>query len=215
MKISRTYITPAAQRLLESSEGARQAYEEVRQSILRNTNKDNKFYFNDSMKKGNGVRPVKHECYRILEEEYGWYREKPLNVLKHKYHKGGPIDVYKEYPQYEPVFKAGLEFETGNVSSAHRSANKLRLGMKYDELDISFLMMPIEYMHKFLTDRVSNYEEIEPYMEVYDEVPMIFFGFEADVYDKEFPFLPKGKDGMSDRSIRKWSDKDKKGPSKR
>lgn len=65
-------------------------------------------------------------------------------------------------------------------------------------------MMPIKNMAYFLTDRVSNYEELEPYLFLLDEMPFVVFGFDADEYSENAPLLPKGRDGMSHRTIRKW-----------
>ena len=48
---------------------------------------------------------------------------------------------------------------------------------------------------------------IEPYFLLLDEVPFIVFGFDAEEYSTDAPLLPKGKDGMSPRTIRKWQAK--------
>lgn len=85
--------------------------------------------------------------------------------------------------------------------------NKLCVGIKKGELDLAMLMMPIKKMSFYLTDRVSNYEELEPYFLLLDEVPFIVFGFDAEEYSTDAPLLPKGKDGMSPRTIRKWQAK--------
>ena len=132
------------------------------------------------------------------------YREKPLTYFHKDAQKGGPIDVYKEFITGHSFFRAGLEFETGNISSAHRSMNKLCVGIKKGELDLAMLMMPTKNMSFYLTDRVSNYEELEPYFLLLDEVPFVVFGFDAEEYSVDAPLLPKGKDGMSPRTIRKW-----------
>ncbi|WP_440669062.1 hypothetical protein [Bacillus subtilis] len=67
--------------------------------------------------------------------------------------------------------------------------------------------MPVFELSYFLTDRVSNYEELEPYFENTEGKPFIYIGFNADAFDPSVPFIPKGKDGMSNRSIKKWKDK--------
>lgn len=82
--------------------------------------------------------------------------------------------------------------------------NKLCVGIKKGELDLAMLMMPTKNMSFYLTDRVSNYEELEPYFLLLDEVPFVVFGFDAEEYSVDAPLLPKGKDGMSPRTIRKW-----------
>lgn len=177
-------------------------------SILKNVTPGHDiFILNNTEKNCNGVVPVKERCYQILENEYGWYREKPLSYFHDNAQKGGPIDVYKEFCQGGNVLYAGLEFETGNISSAHRSMNKLCIGIVKGEIAIAFLMMPIKAMSFYLTDRVSNYEELEPYFLLLDNTPFVVFGFDAEEYSTDVPLLPKGKDGMSPRTIRKWQDR--------
>lgn len=205
MKIAKLYVSEVAQSLIETNDMAAQAFEEVRSSILDNvTSGSDHFILNCTHKNCNGVVPVKERCYEILEEKFGWYREKPLTYFHKDAQKGGPIDVYKEFRKKHCIFRAGLEFETGNISSAHRSMNKLCVGIKKGELDLAMLMMPIKKMSFYLTDRVSNYEELEPYFLLLDDIPFVVFGFDAEEYSKDAPLLPKGKDGMSPRTIRKW-----------
>ena len=197
MKIAKQYVSAVAEYLIKTDVFAAQAFEEVRSSILNNITFGSDHFIN-------GVVPVKEKCYQILEEEFGWYREKPLTYFREDAQKGGPIDVYKEFVAEQSVFRAGLEFETGNISSAHRSMNKLCVGIEKGELDLAMLMMPIKKMSFYLTDRVSNYEELEPYFLLLDKVPFAVFGFDAEEYSTDAPLLPKGKDGMSPRTIRKW-----------
>lgn len=205
MIIAKQYVSSEADALFSSNGFAEEAYNEVANSIRNNVSPGrNVFILNTTRKNCNGVVPVKEECYRILEEDYNWYREKPLVYFREDAQKGGPIDVYKEFYDGNYIFRAGLEFETGNISSAHRSMNKLCVGIIKGELDLAFLMMPIKKMSFYLTDRVSNYEELEPYFVLLEDVPFVVFGFDADEYDNDAPLLAKGKDGMSPRTIRKW-----------
>lgn len=205
MIIAKQFISEVADKYMNQSMVAKQAYEEIVNAIKNNISLGhNIFILNDSSKHCNGVVPIKEECYRILENEYNWYREKPLAYFHDYAQKGGPIDVYKEFFTGPDIFKVGLEFETGNISSAHRSMNKLCVGIKQHELDFAFLMMPVKTMSFYLTDRVSNYEELEPYFLLLDNIPFVVFGFDADKYSADVPILAKGKDGMSPRTIRKW-----------
>lgn len=205
MKIAKQYMSDAAELLISKDELAAQAYKEVQFSILNNiTSGSDHFILNCTQKNCNGVVPIKDKCYQILEEQLGWYREKPLIYFSKDAQKGGPIDVYKEFVDVSRILRVGLEFETGNISSAHRSMNKLRIGIEKGELDLAMLMMPIKEMAFYLTDRISNYEELEPYFFLQDEVPFLVFGFDAEEYSKLVQPLPKGKDGMSPRTIRKW-----------
>ena len=200
MHIATVFKTTKAINLLKTSLLAKQAYEEIDVSIsnmIGNINNLEKNY--------NGVIPLKDGCYKMLEEEFLWYREKPLLTLSQS--KGGPIDVYKEFMSPFECIRVGLEFETGNISSAHRSMNKLSLGLANNELDLAVILMPVSSLSYYLTDRVSNYEELEPYFDLVKKYPFIFIGFDAEAYSDCFPALPKGKDGMSERAIHKWKDK--------
>lgn len=208
MLIAKKYISPPAYKLIQNNPLAKCAYREVENSILKNVTPGHDiFILNNTVKNCNGVVPVKEKCYQILEDDCGWYREKHLLYFRNDAQTGGPIDVYKEFYQGQNVLYAGLEFETGNISSAHRSMNKLCIGIIKKELTIAFLMMPIRAMSFYLTDRISNYEELEPYFLLLNHTPFVIFGFDAEKYSPNVPLLPKGKDGMSPRTIRKWQDR--------
>jgi len=204
MKISKVYKTESAKKLLQENQIFQQAYDEIVTSICLSVwpKDSNVFAVNNSEKNINGVVPLKERCYIELENTYNWYREKPLNVLKFEKEKGGPIDVYKEFSSTERI---GLEFETGNIGSAHRSMNKLLLGVNRGELDLAIILMPVKSLAYYLTDRITNYEELDPYFENTEGKPFIFIGFDATVYTPDVPPIPKGKDGMSKRSIKKWN----------
>lgn len=206
MNILKRFISTSAEEFICNNELARKAYDEISDSIKSIiTNGHDIFIINNSEKNCNGVVPVKELCYKKLEEEYLWYREKPLDYLYNEMGKGGPIDVYKEfYKERDNMLRVGLEFETGNISSAHRSMNKLSIGCIYKEIDFAVLILPVKRLSYYLTDRVSNYEELEPYFRLIKMFPFIIIGFDADIYSSNVPLLPKGTDGMSKRSIRKW-----------
>lgn len=209
LKIEKVYMTREAEELVNNDILFKQSYDEVVASICSSVwPMDSKtFTVNNTEKNGNGVVPVKELCYVMLENTYNWFREKPLNVLKLEKKKGGPIDVYKEFMENNDLKRVGLEFETGNISSAHRSMNKLLLGLNREEIDLAIILMPVYELSYYLTDRVSNYEELEPYFENTESKAFIYIGFNADAFNPSVPFIPKGKDGMSNRSIKKWKDK--------
>lgn len=196
MHIEEQYITNAARSLLNSNHLAAIAYNEIANAVCSMAST-----INNSEKNCNGVVPLKETCYRMLEEVYGWYRERPLDVLSEK---GGPIDVYKVFQDERNEVRVGIEFETGNISSAHRSMNKLHLGVSSSELDLAVLLMPMHRLSYYLTDRVSNYEELKPYFLLIKDIPFIMIGFDVESYSSTAVFLPKGRDGMSNRSVHKW-----------
>ncbi|AEB25482.1 MULTISPECIES: type-2 restriction enzyme BamHI [Bacillus] len=209
MEVEKEFITDEAKELLSKDKLIQQAYNEVKTSICSPiwpaTSKT--FTINNTEKNCNGVVPIKELCYTLLEDTYNWYREKPLDILKLEKKKGGPIDVYKEFIENSELKRVGMEFETGNISSAHRSMNKLLLGLKHGEIDLAIILMPIKQLAYYLTDRVTNFEELEPYFELTEGQPFIFIGFNAEAYNSNVPLIPKGSDGMSKRSIKKWKDK--------
>lgn len=196
MHIEESFITKDAQDLINNDPLAYQAFQEITDAVNSMV-----AAINNSEKNCNGVVPLKEPCYRKLEEEYGWYREKPLDILSEK---GGPIDVYKSFVDERGCFNVGIEFETGNISSAHRSMNKLKLGVHNRELHLAVLLMPMHRLSYYLTDRVSNYEELRPYFQLVSDVPFIVIGFDVESFSSDIPCLAKGRDGMSVRSIRKW-----------
>lgn len=203
MNIPSKFISAQAEDLMKNNHLAKKAYTEIEESIVFNhTDASGSFTINSSSKNCNGVVPVKEGIYERLEAHYEWFREKPLPYFEDA-QKGGPIDVYKEFGDPRNPFNVGLEFETGNISSAHRSMNKLCMGIKHGDLQMAFLIMPIKRLAYYLTDRVSNYEELAPYFSLL-EYPLVIFGFDADHYDPNAPLLAKGRDGMSKRNIRKW-----------
>lgn len=207
MKISKEFRTDAARRLLQQDRLALQAYQEVIKSIEKPVWPPGATTFTiREGKNENGVVPIKEDCYIQLEDVFDWYREKELTVLKQEKQKGGPIDVYKEFSTESNILRVGLEFETGNISSAHRSMNKIALGLSRSELDLGIILLPMKSFAYHLTDRISNFEELEPYFELMSGRPFICIGFDADKMSssEDIPYIPKGKDGMSKRSTKKW-----------
>lgn len=214
MIIAKQFLSPTAQELIRENPLALQAYNEICEAILSIITPPYPYFIiNNSEKNCNGVTPIKDPCYEKLENRYLWYRDKPLAYLHEDMKKGGPINLYKEFSEYgdsEENFNVGVEFETGNIASAHRSINKLRVGITIKELDLAMLILPIKSLSFYLTDRVANYEELEPYFIIINDLPFIVIGFDADEYSPVVPLLPKGRDGMSKRSVRKWYKKDKR-----
>lgn len=193
MKIVKEYKSTILNIVLAHEPSAMKAYNEIINAIENNSTIDDEFVLNNSRKNINGVKPVKEGILRNLENDHGWTREYALTYLSADASKGGPIDAYKSYGNN--AYKVGLEFETGNVSSVHRSINKLHIGITTGCINMGILILPVKEMAYYLTDRVANYEEIEPYLLLWSNVPFAVIGFDADAYDPNVPILSKGKDG--------------------
>lgn len=206
MHVEKQHLTYTAEQMIKISSVAKNAYDEILEAINNMVGN-----INNSQKKINSVTPIKAGLIKLLHENYQWETEHHLQVLrdnapsssddnKRKRGQGGGIDVYKEFNFQGYMFRVGIEFETGNVASVHRSLNKLSMGIQSRELDLIFLILPVFNLAQYLTDRVANYEEIEAYFPLFSEKPFIALGFEAENYSPEFPVFEKGRDGNAPKS---------------
>jgi Restriction endonuclease BamHI len=95
-----------------------------------------------------------------------------------------------------------LEWETGNISSTHRSLTRMALGLTNGALIGGMLILPTRALYNYLTDRVGNYREIEPYFPLWRSIKIDegFFGvmaIEHDTTDKNSPRIKKGTNGRA------------------
>jgi hypothetical protein len=98
---------------------------------------------------GNGVTPIKDAFIAHLRD-HGWVPER------------GRFDAHYTFPRSR-VRPFVVEWETGNVSSSHRSINRMALGMLNGEVSGGALIVPSRSLYRFLTDRIGNSQELEPY----------------------------------------------------
>jgi len=80
--------------------------------------------------------------------------------------KPGKLDAVL-YTDHGPV---ALEWETGNISSSHRALNKMVVGLLNGLLICGVLVVPSRALYRFLTDRVGNMDELEPYFDMWRSV---------------------------------------------
>lgn len=144
---------------------------------------------------GNGVKPIKNELMHELQEN-GWKLEEPLDMAILK--RPGKLDAVL-YTAYGPV---ALEWETGNISSSHRALNKMALGLLKGVLACGILIVPSRSLYKYLTDRVGNIAELEPYVELWRSIPckegvLEVVVVEHDAESTSVPRIPKGTDGRA------------------
>jgi hypothetical protein len=145
--------------------------------------------------RGNGVTPIKKLFQSNLKEK-GWILEKKLGITQYK--TPGKIDAMLQVG--EKYF--AVEWETGNISSSHRALNKMSIGLLHDKLIGGILIMPTRNMYCYLTDRVGNFAEIEPYLDLWKSLNIKsgFLGIivvEQDRVSKNVPRIPKGTDGRA------------------
>ncbi|MEH1916386.1 restriction endonuclease [Nostoc sp.] len=112
---------------------------------------------------GNGVKPIKEACMIALRDRFGWSLE---TRIKYATKSPGKVDATKVIENY--LF--ALEWETGNISSSHRAVNKMILGLLRGIFLGAALVLPSRKLYPYLTDRIGNYEELEPYFDVWRAV---------------------------------------------
>ena len=154
-------------------------------------------------KKGNGVKPIK-EGFVAKLVEYGWRPER-------RFPGGGGGEVAATQPgkfdamldlsdQGSPPFV--VEWETGNISSSHRAMNKMALALKLGRIQGGVLVLPSHRLYPYLTDRIGNYRELEPYLSLYTDLQVEsgYLGVmvvEHDAISEDVPKIGKGTDGWA------------------
>lgn len=152
----------------------------------------------NSGKQANGVKPIKDTFIKYLNS-HNWEDERKVTDLDMKKRR---IDTTYKIGQTNKYF--GVEWETGNISSSHRAVNRLLLGMVEEKLLGGMLVLPSRKMYYHLTDRVGNFQELEPYFklwalfsnEISNGVLKIIEIEHDDVSDTVLP-LKKGTDGRA------------------
>jgi hypothetical protein len=145
--------------------------------------------------KGNGVTPIKLGLMQELREQ-GWELEVPLDIAI--VHRPGKLDAVLR-TSHGPV---ALEWETGNISSSHRALNKMALGLMKGVLACGILVVPSRALYRYLTDRIGNFDELAPYLEVWKSLPceagvLELVVIEHDATSTEVPRIPKGTSGRA------------------
>ncbi len=144
---------------------------------------------------GNGVKPIKNSLMNYLEVS-GWKLEEPLDIATRT--RPGNLDAVL-YTSFGPV---AVEWETGNISSSHRALNKMALGLLKGILVSGTLVVPSRDMYRYLTDRVGNFPELEPYLDLWRSIPCCEGVFEIvviehDAVSTDVPRIPKGISGRA------------------
>jgi len=145
---------------------------------------------------GNGVTPIKQGLMIDLKKQ-GWRIEGQAKLGE----KGtlGDFDAVFE-TSFGPVV---VEWETGNISSSHRSLNKMSLCIMRGKIAAGILIVPSRELYKYLTDRVGNMRELEPYLDLWKAVPCRHGGvleivaIEQDAISMNVPRIRKGTDGRA------------------
>ncbi len=144
---------------------------------------------------GNGVGPIKIGLMEELNQQ-GWKREHRVDIAEG--FRLGKVDAVLDTSD-GPV---ALEWETGNISSSHRALNKMALGLLKGTLACGILVVPSRKLYHFLTDRIGNWNELEPYLDLWKSVPcengiLEIAVIEHDAESTSVPRIPKATDGRA------------------
>ncbi|MDR0848262.1 MAG: hypothetical protein LBN10_04340 [Propionibacteriaceae bacterium] len=155
---------------------------------------------------GNGMKPIKEGFVSALAG-MGWRLEvrAPARTSFEDGTKGsrpGAFDCHYSFPDAasKPFV---VEWETGNISSSHRAINRMALGILSNYISGGVLVVPSRELAQFLTDRVGNQPELEPYYQLWKEWTLAedaYLGIvtvEHDQTSMNVPRIPKGNDGRA------------------
>ena len=115
---------------------------------------------------GNGVLPIKEPCITKLEE-FGWEVETLPEIIDGVLGTGDLDAVITT-----SAGKIAFEWETGNISSAHRAINKLLMGLKFGGIIGAILVVPSNRLKVWLTERIGNIGELRPYFRLWDDAKL-------------------------------------------
>ncbi len=149
---------------------------------------------------GNGVTPIKNGFIALLRER-GWKLEQRYSRKDESVARPGAFDAWLSLEDEGlPPFVA--EWETGNISSSHRAMNKMALGLVEGRLSGGVLVLPTRRLYTYLTDRIGNVKELEPYFPLWSSlnVRQGFLGVIVIEHDREswdVPRIPKTTAGRA------------------
>jgi len=99
-----------------------------------------------------------------------------------------------------------IEWETGNISSSHRSMNKLAIALATAKIQAGVLIVPSRSLYEHLTDRIGNIGELSGYLSMWKDLEtrvergLLAISIVEHDYltsDPTFPHLPTGIDGRA------------------
>lgn len=175
----------------------------------------------DGQWRRNGVNYLKSRFINHIIDEEKWQAEGLVDLARNRGQP--PIRLYPSLELYrEPVtsdfggfdfvskgdegHRIAIEWETGNISSSHRSMNKLAIALANGIVEIGVLIVPSRALYEHLTDRIGNISELSGYLSMWEGLKatvdrglLAVTVVEQDALtdDDAFPYLPRGNDGRA------------------
>lgn len=169
----------------------------------------------------NGVGYLRTRFLRSMTETEGWRSEGDVDLSRDR--EQPPIKLYPSLADYrEPITsdfggfdfmttatngtRIAIEWETGNISSSHRSMNKLAIALTNGIIEIGVLILPSRALYDHLTDRIGNIGELSGYLAMWEGLKavvarglLVITVVEHDdlTTDPTIEYLTAGLDGRS------------------
>ena len=135
--------------------------------------------------KRNGVVYLRKEFLNHLSKKELWL---PESATRNAVPSGAPsLLLFPSLkPYHEPItsefgefdfetntkgkLRVAIEWETGNISSSHRSMNKLAIALGDGSIHIGILVVPSRALYEHLTDRIGNIGELSGYLRLWQSI---------------------------------------------
>lgn len=169
----------------------------------------------------NGVGYLRSRFLSQMQDKEGWQAEGGVDLGRNR--EQPPIRLYPSMKSYrEPItsdfggfdfvtiapdgIRVAIEWETGNISSSHRSMNKLAIALGNGIIQVGVLIVPSRVLYEHLTDRIGNIGELSGYLAMWERLKssvtrglLAVTVVEHDMLttDPRFPYLPRGNDGRA------------------
>lgn len=131
----------------------------------------------------NGVGYLRNSFLEHMKGAEGWQTEGGVNLGRDRVQP--PIKLYPSLEPYrEPITsdfggfdfvttasggnRVAIEWETGNISSSHRSMNKLAIALGNGIVQAGVLIVPSRDLYDHLTDRIGNIGELSGYLSMWE-----------------------------------------------
>jgi hypothetical protein len=169
----------------------------------------------------NGVGYLRTRFLEFMRGDEGWRAEGDVDLARDR--QQPPILLYPSLEPYrEPITsdfggfdfmttaasgtRIAIEWETGNISSSHRSMNKLAIALGNGVVEVGVLIVPSRNLYEHLTDRIGNIGELSGYLSMWESlkaaVPRGLLAITVVEHDElttdtDIPYLPVGNDGRA------------------
>lgn len=131
----------------------------------------------------NGVGYLRKRFLTFMQDKENWQPEFTVALARDR--DQPPILLYPTLESYrEPVTskfggfdfmttapqgsRIAIEWETGNISSSHRSMNKLAIALENGVIEVGVLIVPSRHLYEHLTDRIGNIGELSGYLSMWE-----------------------------------------------